>query len=90
MLIIACNQNKQDSTSAAVDGQAIYKKYCILCHGADGKLGINGAKDITVSTLTEAERSLLIKTGKNTMTPFEGVLTPEEIQAVAAFSMTIK
>ena len=89
--IWACGNNKQTGeVNGVVDGQAIYKKYCNLCHGADGKLGVSGAKDITTSPLTEAQRVVLISEGKNTMTPFKGVLSPEEIKAVAAYSMTLK
>lgn len=73
-----------------IDGKAIYTKYCILCHGADGKQQTNGAKDITVSPMPLAERIALIKTGKNLMTPFEGILTFEEMEAVARYSMTLK
>ncbi len=90
VVIVACAQKSSDSTSAEPDGQAIYKKYCILCHGADGKLGLNGAKDITQTILTEAEVIELVKNGKNTMTPFKGILTDEEIKAVVAYTRTLK
>lgn len=76
--------------NATLEGEAIYKKYCITCHGADGKLGLNGAKDMTVSILTEAERIQLVRKGKNTMTPFEGILSEDQIKAVVAYSMTLK
>jgi cytochrome c6 len=85
--VIACGQRNADPV---VEGEAIFKKYCILCHGADGKLGLNGAKDITASVLTEAERITLVTNGKNTMTPFEGILTPEQIQAVVKYTYTLK
>lgn len=88
--IFACAGNTSSNTASAVDGEAIYKKYCTLCHGVDGKLGLNGSKDITISKLTEPERIVQITKGKNTMTPFEGILSPEEIKAVAAYSMTLK
>jgi mono/diheme cytochrome c family protein len=39
--------------------------------------------------VTEAERIVQITKGKNTMTPFEGILSPQEIKAVAAYSMTL-
>ncbi len=87
-LVIACG-GKQP-VSSAIDGATIYKTRCILCHGSDGKLGLNGAKDISASILSVEQRVELIKTGKNTMTPFEGILTPEEMQAVANYSMTLK
>jgi len=89
-LIIACSGKESPKGTTAVDGQALYKKYCTLCHGVDGKLGLNGSKDITISKLTEPERVVQITKGKNTMTPFEGILSPEEIQAVAAYTMTLK
>jgi hypothetical protein len=36
------------------------------------------------------ERIALVKTGKNLMTPFEGILTPEQMEAAAKHSMTLK
>ena len=89
VLIFACGNQTNSNTGNAPDGEAIYKKYCTLCHGADGKLGLNGSKDISISTLTEAERIEQITNGKNTMTPFKGILSDEEIKAVAAYSMTL-
>ena len=88
-IVIACAGKESTKNAAAPDGEAIYKKYCILCHGVDGKLGLNGSKDISISTVPEAERIVQITKGKNTMTPFEGILSPEEIKAVAAYTMTL-
>jgi len=87
--ILACGGNNSGNGAASVDGEAIYKKNCTVCHGIDGKLGLNGSKDLTVSQVTEAERIVQITKGKNTMTPFEGILSPEEIKAVAAYTMTL-
>ena len=90
--ILAC-AGKEKPTSGTVsvaEGETVYKKYCIVCHGADGKLGVNGAKDITVSKLTLEEREAQIKKGKNTMTPFEGILSDSQIKSVAAYSLTLK
>lgn len=86
-VVIACGAGE---TRGLNEGEAIFKKYCVLCHGVDGKLGLNGAKDITATVLTEAERITLVTKGKNTMTPFEGILTPEQIQAVVAYTFTLK
>lgn len=99
MVWVACSENKvrnntdkasMTATTAISEGEQIYKKYCILCHGKDGKLGLNGAKDITVSILTLEERVTLVRNGKNTMTPFEGILSEEEMKAVARYSMSLK
>ena len=99
ILLFSCSENKVrnqpdkaslKTTSSISEGEQIYKKYCILCHGSDGKLGLNGAKDITASTLTLEERILLVTHGKNTMTPFEGILSEEEIKAVVRYSMSLQ
>lgn len=82
--------NETASASALAAGEKVYERYCLLCHGADGKLAVNGAKDITISQLTLAERVTLIRQGKTLMTPFEGVLSEAEIQAVAEYTMTMK
>ncbi len=89
LILLACGGKPANKYATAADGEEIYKNRCVVCHGIDGKLGLNGSKDLTVSKVTEAERIVQITKGKNTMTPFEGILTPEEIKAVAAYSMTL-
>lgn len=90
-LILACaGSEKSNASNGALDGPTVYKKYCIVCHGADGKLALNGAKDITASELTKEERVELIRNGRNTMTPFGGILSEEEIESVATYTLTLK
>ena len=71
-------------------GKNVFKTYCILCHGADGKLGLNGAMDMTQSILTLDERIQVITNGRNTMAPYKGVLDEDEIKAVAEYTMIFK
>lgn len=75
---------------SAVNGQRIFKVSCAICHGNDGKLGANGSKDLTKSILTIDERIQLITKGKNTMPAQEGILSADEIKAVAQYSLTLK
>jgi len=70
-------------------GMKIYKKYCVACHGLNGKMGMNGAKDLTQSQLSLTERKLLIANGKNTMTAFKSILDAEEIKLVAEYTMSL-
>ena len=77
-------------TASPPDGLAIFRQYCVVCHGADGKLGLNGAKDLTVSALTLDERINTITNGRKLMTPFNEVLSAEEIKAVAQYTLTLK
>jgi len=86
VICIACAEKKQTK----LDGAAIFRKNCVLCHGIDGKLGTNGAKDLTKTSFTLAERKYLITNGKNVMTPFKGVLTVEEIDAVARYTLKLQ
>lgn len=72
------------------DGQKIYRTYCITCHGMDGKLELNGAKDLSISELPLEERITQVTEGKNLMTPFKGILTEEQIQAVSEYTLTLK
>jgi cytochrome c6 len=78
------------AADSAPDGGAIFRKNCVTCHGTDGKLGLNGAKDLTRSELPAESRVAIITNGKNLMTPFKALLSPEEIQAVAAYTLTLK
>ncbi|MFN7327766.1 MAG: c-type cytochrome [Chitinophagales bacterium] len=80
-------RTKGGSSSTLVDGMAIYRKNCITCHGADGKLGLNGAKDLSASILPLHDRIQIITNGKNLMTPFKSILSEEEIKAVAEYSV---
>ena len=89
---LACGGGNDAGGSNSADlatGKTVYKTYCVACHGIDGKLNLNGAKDFTQSTLEIAERKTIITNGKGLMTPFKEVLSEEEINAVAAYTMEL-
>ncbi len=69
-------------------GSAVFRNNCVTCHGADGKLGLNGAKDLSASSLPLDGRIQIITNGKNLMTPFKALLSEAEIKAVAEYSIT--
>ncbi|WP_018341448.1 SirB2 family protein [Cytophaga aurantiaca] len=80
-----------DSSSAqgptAVDeGEIIYTAKCALCHGADGKLMLNGAKDLSVSKLTKSEAIEMIKSGKGIMPPFKDEFNEKQLNALADYA----
>ena len=79
---------KSDSTSSDTvnkKGKLIFKQYCIVCHGADGKLAVSGAKDLSVSTLSKEERILQVTNGKGLMTPYKDILSAEQIANVVDY-----
>lgn len=88
LIILACGQGKSPGKSS--EGKAIFGEYCVLCHGADGKSNMNGAKDLSLSEASLEERIHLISKGKGMMTPFEEILSPEQIKAVAQFTFELK
>lgn len=86
----AAKTTSQAAPKPQISGAAIFKQYCVLCHGADGKLGTNGAKDLSLSVLDKAQRIEMIRNGKGLMTPFKEILSDEEIEAVATYTLTFK
>ena len=87
-IVGACGENAEPKKTET--GGDIFKQYCQTCHGGDGKLGLNGAKDLTVSALSIEQRLELITNGKGVMTPFRSILSPEQIRAVAEYTLTLK
>lgn len=85
------NQNTASSSTsgstAAADGKTVFKQHCITCHGANGQMGLNGAKNLKESILPMADRINLIKQGKGVMPAFAAQLSEKKIKAVAEYSM---
>jgi len=90
-LWFSCSEPTPNGVKSAIpEGSAIFRKNCVVCHGADGKLGMNGAKDLSMSVLPVEERINTITNGRNVMTAFKELLSPEEIKAVAYYTMSLK
>lgn len=88
---MACgSENSGPANYTEAEGKKIFKKYCVACHGADGKMQMNGAKDLRLSVLNYPDRVNLVKLGKGAMTGFEGILSEEEIALAAKYSMSFK
>jgi len=77
----------KDGGLSSNSGNKTFSTYCVLCHGSDGKMGLNGAKDLSLSILDLEGRMKIIKEGKDLMTPFGELLSDEEIKAVAQYTM---
>lgn len=73
-----------------LNGQELFNASCISCHGADGKLGLMEASDLSISTMELTAKIEIIKNGKGAMTPFAEILTEEQIKAVAEYSASLK
>ncbi len=64
------------------DATSLFTMRCASCHGDDGKLGVAGAKDLSISTLTDAEITSTIYNGKNGMSSFGGAFSEEQLKAL--------
>jgi cytochrome c6 len=73
-----------------VPGQLIFQKNCVRCHGKDGRLGLNGAHDLTKSNLNTMGRTYLVTNGMGKMPSFSKVLTTAQVAQVVAYSLTLK
>ncbi|HSH67728.1 MAG TPA: cytochrome c [Bacteroidia bacterium] len=73
-----------------IDGEVVFESHCTSCHGEDGQLGLMGSPNLTESTLDLNSKIELIRKGEGAMQPFGGVLTDEEIQAVAGYVESLK
>lgn len=71
-------------------GQVLFQRNCARCHGANGKLGRNGAHDLTQSNLNAFGRIYLVTNGLGKMPSFQKQLTPQQIQDVVAYSLTLR
>ena len=71
-------------------GAALFNAQCIVCHGADGKASLSGAKDLTLSTKSEAEMIQIIKTGKNTMPKMADIYNNAELAALANYVKSLR
>lgn len=69
-------------------GKEIFEQKCSLCHGNNGKLGVGGAKDLSVTQLPHSGIVDIITNGKNTMAAYKETLTSEQIEAVASYIET--
>jgi mono/diheme cytochrome c family protein len=93
LLLFACGSNGMAGTEGGrpkVKGAQLFDMHCSLCHGRDGGLGLNGAKDLRRSTLTTEEVKAIVLNGKGVMMPYKNALTNAEIDAVVAHVRTLR
>jgi mono/diheme cytochrome c family protein len=99
-LFAACGGNKepqpkndsanQNVTGGSTDGKALFDANCQSCHGADGKAGVAGAADLSVSKLDHETMKVIVKSGRNMMRGFEGRLNDSEIDVVTRYAETLR
>ncbi len=80
------------TASTGPDGARIFKTRCVACHGSKGDMGANGAANLQQSQISLEERIATVTHGRldKGMQAFKGILEPDEIKAVAEYTITLK
>ncbi len=73
--------NKVDASG--ISGKELFEANCARCHGADGKAGLMGSKDLSKSKMDINEMMVIISEGKGLMTPYRDQLTEQQILEIA-------
>jgi cytochrome c6 len=88
MLTSSCTLHAADTFK----GRQLYTANCITCHGATGKSVIPGAPNLAQGdAMMRPDFTLLnaIRSGKNAMPAFRGILTDRDIMDVVAYMRTL-
>ncbi len=83
----------QAQTKETAESQALFKKDCAMCHGADARgqtpmgkrLNIKDLHSAEVQKQTDAELTTIIRDGKAKMPAFKDKLKPEEIRDLVTY-----
>ena len=90
VLGFACSNPGSGNETPAEAGEDLFNSYCATCHGRKGNMGINGAKDLTVSTLSREEMIAVVTNGRRLMMPYKNTLRPKEIEEVVDHALSLR
>ncbi len=98
VMISACTNQSTPTPPTKTDEHAtttinpaeLYKANCVVCHGADGTMGMNGAKNLKESTLSKEQIVKQITYGKGMMVGFDEKLSAAEIDQLATYIQTFR
>lgn len=98
LLLIGCSNDNQSSSYLKVEEttpsnpQALYAIHCDACHGADGKEGVSGAADLSISKLSDKEiENTILNGNEKGMMPFKDMITnPKDIKSLVEYVKTLR
>ena len=96
-LVVSCSSpstdNYSDTTNESnISSKALYTLHCEACHGADGKKGISGAADLSVSIINPKKiKSTILNGNEKGMMPYKEIITnPAEIDSLVSYVQTLR
>jgi len=87
-LLLSCGGITESNKT--ISGAELYQSNCASCHGGDGKLKAAGAKDLSISMMSDEECTLIIRNGRGGMRAFGNELSEAEIKAVVEHVKTLR
>lgn len=73
------------------EAESVYITNCESCHGMDGKKGLSGAADLSLSVKSDAELLNVIRNGNDKgMMPYKDMLTDREQKGLVEFVKSLK
>ena len=90
-LIALCGCGGPSSSGKQLSGKELFSQHCASCHGADGKLGLSGASDLSKSKLSVEQISEILDKGRNGMPAMKVLLqTPKNSEAVSTYTLELR
>ncbi len=71
-------------------GELVYNVQCASCHGRKGNMGVGGAKDLVMSTLSRDSMIAVVTHGRGAMMPYGAILDREQVNAVVDHAMGMR
>lgn len=90
ILFSACVNTSTEKENTVLSGSDLYQKNCSVCHGNDGKKGLSGASNLSISKLEYSTIIDVISNGRKIMPPFKASLKTQEIEAIAKHVESLK
>ena len=88
LLFSAIGAFAQDGTHR--DGKTVFTQTCLMCHGELGNKGLAGAKDLTISTISDSLATAIVHDGKGAMMAYGKMLSAEELKNVVRYIKTLR
>ncbi len=92
LLLLFTNEPDSGGSANASPGAALFASNCARCHGSDGGGGLGpqlSDGNVTKAFPDVSDQVVFVTKGKRNMPAFGGVLSPEEIQQVVAYTRTL-
>jgi mono/diheme cytochrome c family protein len=88
--VLSCESAPAVKEDGSPDAERLYSIHCVSCHKADGTGGIAGAANLQTSKLNMSEVAEVIAKGRESMMPFESMLSENEIAALSTYVLELR